>query len=150
MVTLRNFNMQAMDTKYKLPRGFSAPTQQPGEETSQLLWQEHNRAWWEANPMRYDWNERIEWPPFSREYFQEIDRRHFDDASSYCPPRQRPFDALIPFDDLKGCDVLEIGVGQGSHAQLMAPHCRSYTGVDLTENAVRSTQRRFELFGLPG
>src|SRR3954453_589103 len=106
-VTSRNFNERAMDTKYKLPRGFSSPTQQPVEETSQLLWQEHNRAWWEANPMRYDWNERIESTALSREYFQEIDRRHFSDASSYCPMGKRPFDALIPFERLKDCDVLE-------------------------------------------
>src|SRR3954452_18967607 len=98
-----------MNSRYKLPTGLSSPTQQPVEETSQLLWQEHNRAWWEANPMRYDWNECIASTVFTREYFEEIDRRHFDDASSYCPARQRPFDALIPFQRLKDCDALEIG-----------------------------------------
>src|SRR5690348_3556103 len=107
------FSKQDMDTKYKLPLGFSSPTQQPAEESTQVLWQQNNCAWWEANPMRYDWNDHIEWPPFTCEYFQEIDRRHFNDASSYCPVRERPFDALIPFERLKECDVLEIGVGQG-------------------------------------
>jgi SAM-dependent methyltransferase len=40
--------------------------------------------------------------------------------------------------------VLEIGVGQGTHAQLIASRCRSFTGIDLTRHAVEMTSRRFE------
>jgi SAM-dependent methyltransferase len=56
----------------------------------------------------------------------------------------------VPFRRLPEWDVLEIGVGSGSHAQLLAPHCQTYTGIDLTDYAVTSTRTRLALLGLPG
>ena len=100
--------------------------------------------------MRYDWGNKIPAKEFTREFYEEIDRRHFADAAHYSPPRQKPFDELIPFNALPECDVLEIGVGNGSHAQLIAPHSRSYTGIDLTQYAVESTSRRLQIFGING
>ncbi len=135
--------------KDTLPKGYGSPTKLPCEDQREQ-WQRENRAWWEANPMRYDWNEALAASEFSREFYGEIDRRFFDDAAHYLPPRVRPFDRLVPFDRLATCDVLEIGVGNGSHAQLLAPHCRSYTGIDLTEYAVKSTATRFAMLNLPG
>ena len=38
----------------------------------------------------------------------------------YAPSKKIPFDWLIDFDSLNTRDVLEIGVGNGSHAQLLA------------------------------
>ena len=61
-----------------------------------------------------------------------------------------PFDPLIDFEALRGMDVLEIGVGSGSHASLLARHARSFTGIDLTEYAVKSTRERFSRFELAG
>lgn len=135
--------------KDQLPEGFTSPITLPTEQV-RPSWQQANRQWWEANPMRYDWNRTLGVVEFSKEYYQEIDRRFFADAERYLPSRKRPFDALIPFDRLPQCDVLEIGVGCGSHAQLLAPHCRSYTGIDLTDYAVASTTHRFEAFGIRG
>jgi SAM-dependent methyltransferase len=139
-----------MDTDQKLPDGFENPTSEPADAQSRQSWQEQNRKWWERNPMRYDWNEAIGTSEYSREFFEEIDRRHFFDASRYSPPGRLPFDELIPFEQIADADVLEIGVGNGSHAQLLAPRCRSYTGIDLTRYAVESTRRRFDIFGLKG
>ncbi len=138
-----------MDTQQKLPSGFSNPTELPDSETTGE-WQNQNRSWWENNPMRYDWGDRIPAEEFSKEFYEEIDQRFFFDASRYMPPKNRPFDEIIPFADLATKDVLEIGVGNGSHAQLIAPHCKSYTGIDLTDYAVKSTSKRFEVFGLKG
>lgn len=135
--------------KDRLPSGYGSPTSLP-EERQRADWQRENRAWWEANPMRYDWNEAVAASEFSREFYEEIDRRFFEDASRYLPACVRPFDRLVPFDRLPQWDVLEIGVGNGSHAQLLSPHCRSYTGIDLTDYAVKSTTSRFAIFGLPG
>lgn len=135
--------------KQRLPIGCDSPTALP-DDGQRIEWQRENRAWWEANPMRYDWKQSVGHPEFSREFYEEIDRRFFEDAARYMPPRQQPFDALIPFDRLPQWDVLEIGVGNGSHAQLLAPHCRSYTGIDLTRYAATSTRRRFDQFGVPG
>ena len=46
--------------------------------------------------------------------------------------------------------MLEIGVGQGTHAQLLAPRCKSFTGIDLTKTAAEMVSARFKLFNLPG
>ena len=138
-----------MKIENKFPDGFVSPTELPDED-KQSEWQQSNRAWWESNPMRYDWNQQLQAPEFSREFYQEIDKRFFYDASRYMPFRERPFDEIAPFAQLPHLDVLEIGVGNGSHAQLLAPHCKSYTGIDLTEYATSSTRKRFEVFGLKG
>jgi ubiquinone/menaquinone biosynthesis C-methylase UbiE len=135
--------------KRNLPSGYSSPTELPPEER-RAEWQDRNQAWWESNPMRYDWKEELGVEEFSVEFYREIDRRFFADAQQYMPARTRPFDAIVPFETLGEKDVLEIGVGSGSHAQLLAPHCRTYTGIDLTEYAVGSTSTRFERFGLTG
>ncbi len=132
------------------PTDFSHPEQMPSDDTEAKEWQEANRAFWEENPMRYDWRVGVAKDEFSREFFEEIDRRFFASAWTYLPWRQIPFDTLIDFDHLKTKRVLEIGVGMGSHAQLFAERCGSYTGIDLTEYAVQATQTRLRLHGLRG
>lgn len=130
--------------------GFASPTQLPRDEAERQSWQEANRTWWEATPMRYDWREEIEASPASKEYFEEVDRRFLSSARKYMPWRDVPFDAVIPFDRLRDKDALEIGVGQGTHAQLIASRVRSFSGIDLTSHAVQATSQRLELFGIPG
>lgn len=139
-----------MRIKSDVPEGFDAASELPASEAEQRRWQEANRTWWERNPMRYDWKGGIQPVEFSKGFYEEIDRRFFEDARKYMPWKVRPFEALIDFDALGSQDVLEIGTGSGSHAQLIAPHARSYTGIDLTEYAVTSTSRRLETFGIPG
>ena len=50
--------------------------------------------------------------------------------------------------EIRVMDVLEVGVGNGSHAQLLATHARSFTGIDITEYASRSTSNRVKLLNL--
>jgi SAM-dependent methyltransferase len=100
--------------------------------------------------MRYDWRVGLKERAGSEPYFKEIDRRFIESANEYLPYRQTPFDSIIPFAELHDKDVLEIGVGQGTHAQLLAPRCRSFTGIDLTKAAVEMASARFKIFGLPG
>jgi ubiquinone/menaquinone biosynthesis C-methylase UbiE len=130
--------------------GFYSPTQLPGDEAERRRWQDNNKAWWEATPMRYDWREHIDESPSTKAYFEEIDRRFLSSARKYMPWRNVPFDAVIPYEDVADKDVLEIGVGQGTHAQLIAPRCKSFTGVDLTSYAAEMTSRRLSLFGIQG
>jgi SAM-dependent methyltransferase len=133
-----------------VPDSFDAPEKLPASDAEAGAWQEANRAFWEANPMRYDWKEPIGFPEGTREYYQEIDRRFFANARPGLPWRRIPFDALIPFERLRGARVLEIGVGMGSHAGLLAANAGHYTGIDLTAVAVAATQRRLAVAGLPG
>ena len=130
--------------------GFDAPAQLPENESAARKWQEANKSWWEKTPMRYDWRESIAIQPGTKEYYEEIDRRFLSAVSHYLPWDRSPFESLIPYDELKDLDVLEIGVGQGTHAQLIATHAKSFTGIDLTEAASASTKKRFELAGLKG
>jgi len=134
----------------QLPQGFSRPTALPASLDEQQGWQNANREWWESHPMRYDWKGGIPFKEFSREFYAEIDRRFFSAVELYAPCKKIPFDWLIDFDSLRTKDVLEIGVGNGSHAQLIAEHAKSFTGIDLTEYAVKSTAERMRVFGLAG
>lgn len=131
-------------------KNIKSPTQLPSNDTMGEGWQRLNKSWWEANPMRYDWRQKIPFEPNTLAYFKEIDRRFFESVRHFMPWRIRPFDNLIDFENLKNKDVLEIGVGQGSHATLMAPCCKSYTGIDLTEHASSTTGKRLRLTGTTG
>jgi ubiquinone/menaquinone biosynthesis C-methylase UbiE len=134
----------------ELPKGFSQPTALPANPDEQRGWQNANRSWWERHPMRYDWKKGIQYEEFSKEFYAEIDRRFFSAVELYAPCNRIPFDWLVDFDSLKPQDVLEIGVGNGSHAQLLAEHAKTFTGIDLTEYAVKSTAERMRVFGLGG
>jgi ubiquinone/menaquinone biosynthesis C-methylase UbiE len=130
--------------------GFDEPTQLPRDEKQHRQWQSANRTWWESTPMRYDWRDDIPAEPGSEAYFNEIDRRFLSSVRKYMPWRNIPFEAIIPFEKLSDQDVLEIGIGQGTHAQLLAPRCKSFTGIDLTSQATTMTSRRLKLFNIPG
>lgn len=99
--------------------------------------------------MSYDWRGETLYTPGTPEWFDEQDRRNAA-AHAHFASRQKPFDRLIPYHSLAGKDVLEIGVGSGFHAELLARAGARVTGVDLTEAAVACTRRRFELKGLDG
>jgi ubiquinone/menaquinone biosynthesis C-methylase UbiE len=130
--------------------GYNEPTHLPHNEMQRRQWQAANKAWWQSTPMRYDWREKITETPGSEEYFREIDGRFLASVRKYMPWKNVPFEQLIPFDQLRDKDVLEIGVGHGTHAQLITTHCRSFTGIDLTAYAAEITCKRFRLFKLPG
>lgn len=130
--------------------GFDNPTKLPSSEAERAKWQEANKVWWEATPMRYDWRETVPFEAGTREYYQEVDRRFLLSARQYLPWRTKPFDQIIPYADLPRMDVLEIGVGLGTHAQLIAPQAKTFTGIDLTEAAQKATSKRLEIFGIAG
>lgn len=128
-------------------KSFDKPTALPNEAEASI-WQAANQAWWENNPMRYDWHGQIPHTEFSKEFYQEIDNRFFSASREFMPWRQLPFEELIEYAQLPQQDVLEIGVGNGSHAQLLATYARSFTGIDLTSYSVESTSNRLQLAGL--
>ncbi len=94
--------------------------------------------------MRYDFSDRIQASEFSKAFYREIDARFFSDVKTFMPWKEIPFDPLIEFASLHDKDVLEIGVGNGSHAQLLSSFAQSYTGIDLTDYAVKSTTKRLQ------
>jgi ubiquinone/menaquinone biosynthesis C-methylase UbiE len=137
-----------MAGKSDVIEGFDKPTRLPKDNIQCSQWQNANRDWWENHPMRYDWKKSIAFKEFSREFFLEIDNRFFSKVKQFMPWREVPFDTLIAFNSLAGKDVLEIGTGNGSHAQLLAEYAKSYTGIDITDYAVKSTSERMKCFGI--
>ena len=149
MKTYRLPNLSGLNFGKKAP-GFDRPAQLPCDEAQRRLWQAANKAWWEAAPMRYDWRKSLGESPGSIAYFEEIDRRFLASVHGFMPWRRIPFDAVIPFAELHDRDVLEIGVGHGTHAQLLSAYCKSFTGIDLTQTATSMTAKRLRLVGASG
>lgn len=98
--------------------------------------------------MTYDWRGEIPYEPGSAEHLAEVERRFLAEAWFAQAPGAVPFSGLIPFDELRGRDVLEVGCGTGVHARLLASAGARVTAVDLTPTAVRLTRRRLALAGL--
>jgi ubiquinone/menaquinone biosynthesis C-methylase UbiE len=133
-----------------VPEDFKNSINLPNTEEQARKWQASNKSWWENNPMRYDITEKIPYKEYSKEFYEEIDKRFFQSVWQIMPWQKLPFDNLIDFDSLHEKDVLEIGVGCGSHAQLLAQHARSYRGIDITDFAVKCTRLRLSCFGING
>jgi len=134
----------------KVPNKFISPEQLPKNPDEAQDWQEANCLFWESSPMRYDWSQSVPYEEFSRPFFEEFDKRFFNIVLKFMTWKITPFDNLIDFEQLGSKDVLEIGVGMGSHAQLLAAHSYSYTGIDITQYAVKATSERLKTFGISG
>jgi SAM-dependent methyltransferase len=106
------------------------------------------RRWWAENPMTYDWRGDIPFETGSPEHLAEVERRFLAEAWFAQDEGQPPFSGLIPYADLQGKDVLEIGSGTGVHARLLATAGAHLTAIDLTPTAVELTKRRLQLAGV--
>jgi SAM-dependent methyltransferase len=112
------------------------------------LKQDAVRSWWSANPMTYDWHGEIAYEAGSREHLAEVERRFLAEAWFAQAPGAPPFSRLIPFAELAGKDVLEVGCGTGVHARLIALAGARLSAIDLTPTAVQLTRRRLSFDGL--
>jgi SAM-dependent methyltransferase len=126
---------------------FQGPTAAPVSPSQHDEWQSANRSWWETHPMRYDWKRPLAGEPGELAWYREMDRRLFE--ATVLPASSLPFDSLLPREMLAGKKVLEIGVGMGCHAQILAQAARDFVGIDLSRPAVAATKRRLELCGAP-
>src|SRR5947208_2982134 len=105
------------------------------------------REWWEQNPMTYDWRGTSPYREGTREWFEETDRRLFSHASSFFAHGygEKPFARLIPYGNLNGKDVLEVGCGSGVHTRLLVEAGARLVAIDLTRKAVELTRHRLDL-----
>ena len=89
--------------------------------------------------VRAYWNEHIHdlaittHPSGSPEFFQDLEEYHFDKLHHLL--------ALIPFDELSGQRVLDVGCGTGVDLARFARGGARAVGVDLAESAVRLAQQ---------
>jgi 2-polyprenyl-3-methyl-5-hydroxy-6-metoxy-1,4-benzoquinol methylase len=109
--------------------------------------QSGNRQWWTENTMSYDWKDKVKKERFSAPWYDDIDRRFVFGARLFAHGKQ-PFDRIIPFEAIKGRDVLEIGCGMGLHTELMTRAGARVRSVDISDTSVEATRRRLELKGL--
>jgi SAM-dependent methyltransferase len=96
------------------------------------------------------WNELCGTGLFSFLGLKEINEdslKVFDDYYKKMYPYL--FDYLTP-ELIAGKDILEIGLGFGTVGQVVAPHSKSYTGVDYALNPVHMTNDRMRMIGTAG
>jgi ubiquinone/menaquinone biosynthesis C-methylase UbiE len=77
-------------------------------------------------------------------------KKFFDELESHRYRLEPHILRVVPFASLKGKKVLEIGCGLGTDAVQFARAGADYTGIDLTDNAIRLTKQRFDMEGLRG
>ena len=109
--------------------------------------QSGNKKWWTNHTMSYDWEAAINAEAYSLRWFEEVDRRFVESAKIYSQMNS-PFDRFIPFEQLKGKSVLEIGCGMGFHTELLVRAGANVTSIDISPTSVGATRRRLELKGL--
>jgi 2-polyprenyl-3-methyl-5-hydroxy-6-metoxy-1,4-benzoquinol methylase len=107
-----------------------------------------NRAWWEQNPMTYDWRGSAALEPGSQPWFDDQDRRS-DAQHVHFLNGRAPFELLLGDIALEGKEVLEIGIGSGYHAELLARQGARVTGIDLAAPSVHLSKARFAAKQLP-
>jgi len=78
----------------------------------------------------------------SQEFFKELEHHRYKLEPHILE--------VVNFPAFKGQRILEIGCGLGTDAVQFARAGALYTGIDLTENGVKFTRRRFEMENLPG
>lgn len=115
----------------------------PADNQTAQETQRDNKRWWTDETMSYDWNSKIAYTKFSPEWFEEADRR-FIFGSRLFAHNIEPFDKIIPFTDLRGKRVLEIGCGMGLHSELMARAGAEVVAIDISGTSVAASKLRFE------
>jgi ubiquinone/menaquinone biosynthesis C-methylase UbiE len=97
------------------------------------------RQFWSANPNLASHSLAARG---SLQFFEEVDQS-----------RERthwPLYELVPFEQMRGLRVLEVGCGLGSDGARFARNDADYVGLDLTDPAVRLTLQKLRAYGLPG
>lgn len=75
-------------------------------------------------------------------------REFFEEYRTFRYKKTHHLNSYIDWASAKGRDVLEVGLGIGADGTRWAKHASTYTGVDLTDEAVHATNKHLQLLGL--
>ena len=107
-----------------------------------------NKDWWNNNPMTYDWDKSLGEQTFDKKYFQDIDEI-FGVGHSLINnpdwPNGSILENFIPYKSFNNKKVLEIGCGAGLVSSHIARAGAELSAIDLTDEAVSMTKKRFEI-----
>jgi len=110
-----------------------------------------NQDWWENNPMTYDWDKSLGDVKLDKGYYDDIDNI-FGEGHSLVNnpdwPNGKILENFIPYKLFYEKKVLEIGCGAGLVSSHIAKSGANLTAIDITENAINMTKKRFQLSGL--
>ena len=94
------------------------------------------------------WNTNLCGKQFVNAKFPSKD--FFDLYRAFRYKKTHHLDTYIDWKEANGKDVLEIGLGIGADGTRWAQHAKSYTGADLTAEAVAATKIHFDHLNLKG
>jgi ubiquinone/menaquinone biosynthesis C-methylase UbiE len=106
---------------------------------SNLQLKERVRAFWQANPCGTKFADA---ELGSRRFYELVEEHRYQ--------KEWHIPEAADFASTRGLRVLEIGCGLGTDGAQFAKAGADYTGVDLTEAAIKLARKRFELFDLSG
>ena len=102
------------------------------------------RSWWDENPYEYD-SETADPATADWIYFRNIDRRFLKRHSPWAQIGFPMLGGLVPYAELSGKQVLDVGCGTGWAAEQFAGTGARVTAFDLAPRHARLTRRRLEL-----
>ena len=117
-------------------------------ESANAQLKERVRAFWQAHPCGTKFSHA---PVGTRDFFLQLDHGPLNEIrQSHRYTKEWHIPAAADFKSAGGLRVLEIGCGPGIDGAQFAKAGANYTGLDLTEAAIKLARKRFALFGLGG
>jgi len=110
-----------------------------------------NKDWWNSNPMIYDWEKKFGEIKYDKVYFDKIDELFGEGHKLVNNPKWpdgKILENFIPYDSFKDKKVLELGCGAGLVSSHIAKSGANLNSIDLTDNAITLTKKRFEILNL--
>jgi 2-polyprenyl-3-methyl-5-hydroxy-6-metoxy-1,4-benzoquinol methylase len=97
------------------------------------------KKYWDDRPCNIRHSDK---PQGTKEYFDEVERKKFT--------AEPHISAFSEFERWRGKKVLEIGCGIGTMAINFAKAGADYTGVELSDESLKLTKQRFDVYGQHG